>query len=453
MPEIQYGRSAYARNRGSMPELPLVNVFVEQAPADRGGVILQSRKGLVENITVGAGPVRATFQRDGIVSGSRVTISGDTAYSGTTNIGAIAGSGPASIDGDNDEVMMTAGGPLYRYSGGLFSPVDFPDGASVIKVVQLAGYFIAIRAGTQRWYFSPVGGGLVWDGLDYASAESEPDQLYDVLVVNDGLVFLGSETIEFWTRTGNADLPFAAIEQRVFKRGVIGTGCAVAVDNSFIWVGNDKIVYRGGNVPEAISQDGHAERLNASETFSVYLVEDERHKFVCIRLDSDTLVFDVTTGQWCEFESYGRGNFRGNCADGTLIGDDETGALWAFSDYIDAGGVLERRLRGGFPIDGGTTGLNVVRVRTEVGGTGFLTGDYVAPVIEMRISNDYGKTWTDWEAETLGAQGEYRTMPEWRALGMGDYPGVLFEWRVTDPVGFRFSGATLNERHGGMARG
>lgn len=438
-----------------MPELPLVNIFVEQAPADKGGVILQSRKGLSEDRVIGDGPVRGTFQRDGILGGVRITVSGHKVYSEATLLGSITGDGPVSIDGDNNEVLIAAGGPLYRWDGITFGAVDFPDGANVRAIKQLAGYFIAIRGDDdfpQRWYFSAPGDGSSWDGLDYASAENEPDRLLDALVVNDGLVFLGGETTEFWTRTGNADLPFSVIEQRVFERGVIGTGCAVAVDNSFIWVGDDKIVYRGGNVPEAISQDGHAERLNASAAFSVYLVEDERHKFVCIRLDSDTLVFDVTTGQWCEFESYGRVNFRGLCADGTVIGDDETGTLWDFTGYTDAGGQLERRLRGGFPVDGGALRLNNVRVRVEVGGTDFLTGDYLAPQIEMRISNDYGKTWTDWEAESLGEQGDYRTMPEWRALGMGDYPGVLFEWRVTDPVGFRFSGAMLNERHGGLAR-
>jgi len=455
MPDIQYGKSAYARSRGSMPDLPVVNMFAEAAPIAKQGTVLQSRKGLSPFETLGSGPIRAIYRQDGVLSGNRITVSGNEVFSGSSLIGAIGGSGPVSVAGDNNEVLIAAGGPLYRWDGSSFSVVAFPDGAPVRKITQLAGYFIAIRgdaAFPQRWYFSSPGDGSSWDGLDYASAESEPDRLLDALVVNDSLVFLGSETVEFWTRTGNADLPFSAIEQRVFKRGAIATGCAVSVDNSFIWVGDDKIVYRGDQVPVAISQDGHSERLNASDTFSVYVVDDERHKFVCIRLDSDTLVYDITTQEWCEFESYGRANFRVLSADSTVMGDDETGTLWVFSGYVDAGVQIERRFRGGFPVDGGSVPMSVVRLRAEVGNTSFLIGSYADPVIEMRLSDDYGRTWSDWEAEPLGTQGDYRTMPEWRALGVADYPGILFEWRVTDPIPFRIADALINEQHGGRQR-
>ena len=452
MPDIAYGRSAYSRTRGNLPELPLVNMFVEATPTD-SGITLQSRKGLDEIANLGTGPIRGIFQRDGALDGVRFVVSGNSLYAGSALLGSISGSGPVSFAASETELVIAAGGPLYRTDGSAISEVVFPDDANVTAVTFLAGYFIALRAGSQQFYWSAVLDATSWDALDFASAENEPDHLLDCLVVDDVLVLLGSETVEFWPKTGDADIPFAPIQGRVFEQGVVGSGCSVATDNSFFWIGNDRIIYRNGNIPEAISDDGIVERAAASASFALFLIEDERHKFICCRFDASTMVYDLTTQQWCEFASYGLANYRIRCAiAGPVMGSAEDGGLYQFSGYTDAGGPLERRWAGGFPLTGGSYPINNVRVTCNTGQATDLTGDYAEPQIEMRFSNDYGQTWSDWEADTLGAQGNYRALPEWRALGMADAPGLLFEWRVTDPVSVRFSGAQINERHGGRQR-
>jgi hypothetical protein len=53
----------------------------------------------------------------------------------------------------------------------------------------------------------------------------------------------------------------------------------------------------------------------------------------------------------------------------------------------------------------------------------------------------------------LGGTGEYRTVPEVRALGMYDFPGFMGEARVTDAVPFRISAVKLNDPAGGRQRG
>lgn len=453
MADIQYGKGAYSRARGNLPDLPLINMFVESSPTQGGGVTLQSRKGLEEIASLGNGPVRGVFQRDGALGGVRFVVSGNQVYAGSTLLGTIEGSGPVSMAASETEMVITAGGPIYRTNGATLTQPVFPDGAYVTAVCFLAGYFLGIRAGTQQFYWSDVLDATTWDGLSFASAENEPDHLRDCIVVDDMLVLLGSETVEFWPKTGDADIPFAPIAGRVFEQGVIATGCAVSTDNSFFWVGNDKIVYRNGNTPEAISDDGIVERAATSATFAMFLIEDERHKFLCCRFDGCTMAYDITTGQWCEFASWGLGNFRVQCAiSGPVMGSAIDGRLYRFSGYQDAGGVLERRWRGGFPLTGGSAQINNVRATCNSGQTPFLTGPYTDPQIEMRLSNDYAQTWTDWEGGSLGEQGNYRALPEWRALGIADAPGVLFEWRVTDPVPVRFSGAQINERGGGRQR-
>lgn len=463
MPALAYGTSAYSRARGNLPELPVVNLFVEASPTNPAGVVLQSRAGLEEVDTVGSGPIRALYQADGVLSGARIAVSGSQVFSDETSLGALVGTGPVSFAADEDEIVINAGAGIYRSTGGALTLVDFPDDANVTKLVDTAGYFLALRSGTQQFYFSAVLDGSSWDGLDYASTENEPDPGRDAVVVNDTIAFLGSQTTEFWSKTGNAEAPFSPNTGQVYQKGVIATGCATKFDNSFAWIGNNRIIYTAGNVPERISDAGIEERLAFGTSFALWTFFFEGHEFLAVRVESvvtaehetGTWLYDAQTQQWCEFQSYGRDNWRVQCAtqDGLIFGDDTTGQLWRFGQgFVDAGGPLERRFRAGRPISGGAFTVDNLRLTVNVGETAVLNGEYSDPVVEMRTSRDGGRTWGLWRIAPLGAQGHYRTRSEWRRCGMFDDPGVLAEFRCSDPVPFRISAVSVNEAVGGRSR-
>lgn len=441
--KLDYGTSAFTRTRGNLPPLELVNLYVEKGKTG-DPVILQSRRALVEDSTHGSGPIRGVFQRDGVFSGDRFAVSGSGFYRGSTLLGAITGAGVVSIATSDTEILVTAGETLYSYNGTDFVAVTFPDDANVTAVTHTAGYFIAIREDTGQWYFSNVLDGRTWEGLDFATAESEPDYLLDMVVLDGILVLAGLNSIEFWAATGNQDLPFSQIQQREFEQGIAATGCMVVVDNTFYFLGADLILYRNGEVPEAVSDDAIVEASQASATHKLFLIVDERHKFLGLRLDTKTLCFDITTGQWCEFKSYGRSNWRASSG----LGDDETGTVWRFSGYLEHGGPMERLFTAGAVLEGPSQ-IHNLRLSAEVGTTTYLSGDYADPQIEMRYSDDGGNTWSDWEADDLGEQGDYSQRIEWRALGMFADPGVLFQFRVSDPVSVRFSNVQANAPTGG----
>ena len=462
--DLDFGVSAYKRDRGNLPELAVVNMFVEASITEPKQVALQSRPGLVDNaLTSGAGPVKGIFQKDGVVSNAILTVSDGSLYNAGTLVGAVGGSGHVNFAGNEIGVAVNAGADIYFYDGAALGVADFPDAADVCRVVEIGGRFVAIRTDTGKLYNTEVlesalvAGVLTFNALAFATAEDEPDPLVDAVVVSGHLVLGGSETVEFWQITGDSLLPFAPILGRVYTKGVKATGCMAAFDNTAVFVSGDNLVYRCDNEPIRISDPGIEERIAASSTVSIFTHFFEGHEFLHVRLDSETMVYDAQTKQWCEWATEGETNFIGRCAitqDGSpIFGSSLDGKTLAFGDvHTDLDGPLIRRFRAGKVLSGGTLTVDNLRLRTNPGNTPYLTGQYADPVVELSYSRDGGRTFSAYRSTKLGAVGEYRRSVEWRALGTFDAPGALFDIRVSDPVPFRVSGVTINEDAGGRSR-
>lgn len=448
MPALQFGLSSYERAEGDLPGLPVVNMYVEETASE--GVVLQSRRGLVDrSASMGAGPVKALFKRDGVVTGSLFGVSGTALYQGTTSRGTVTGTGPVSIAGNETGIMVCAGADLHSYDGTTFATVTLPDGSAfdAIKVITGAARFIVLRAGTGRFYFTPP---LLqtFDALDFATAESNADQLLDALFIDDILILFGKETVEFWPNTTDNNLPFQALEGRVIERGIRATGCATLLGSAFAWITDQNtICLQDEN--NIISNPGIQERLSASTTASLFNFFIDGTEFLACRMDTETQVYNTRTGTWSEFASDGEANWLATCHAAGVFGASDGKTLAFGTDYQELGGVLERRFRGGLPINGGGVPVYNLRLRANPGNTDFLTGDYASPIIEMRLSRDAGKTWGVWKGAQLGLAGEYRKRVEWRALGLASQPAFLAEFRLSDPVPLRVSGVLINEPFGG----
>lgn len=444
---MDFGLSSYKRARGDLPELPVVNMLSE-ASAVEGRVILQSRPGLKDRAAdMGLGPVRQVFKRDGVLSGGLFGVSGGDFYAGTTNKGAIDGSGPVSLAGYEDKVYAAAGASLWKYNGTALTTVAVPDSANVIKVLTAASRLVILTEGTETYYWSDVLSSTI-SALSFSSAASQPDLLRDALFIDDMLVLFGGETVEFHPNTNDPDLPFQPLEARVFEKGIRATGCATVWNGTFAWVTNDNAVCLNGQAPVPISEPGLNAAIAASDNCALSACELEGRELLVLRLDSETHVFNGE--RWSEFASYGEENWIPQCYSGGVFGSATDGKTleWG-SDSLDLGGMLERRFRAGFPLNSGGVTINNVSLRTNPGNTPYLTGDYAEPVVEMRLSRDGGKTWAAWRRKSLGTQGQYRKAVRWLACGMASQPGLLAEFRVTDPVDFRVSDVLVNEGFGG----
>jgi hypothetical protein len=456
MPSVAYGSGAYKRTNGNFPELKLINMYVEQAKTSENQVALISRSGLGVLATNGSGPINGMFCKPGTLSGDVFSISNDTIYRGTSSLGTIAGTGVASWAGGFGEILVTRGTTMRRYNGAALSNVVFPDTADVRAVCFIGSLFVAVRGDTSgKFYWSNPLDGSTWGALNFATAEREPDSLQDIMNLGDNIWLFGQQSIESWAHTGDAALPFTRNEQVAFDQGIMATGCVCAADNSLFFIGNKRIVFRLEDVPTRISDSGIEERLNGSTTarlFSFWLPGG--HEMVAIRLDTETLLYDCSTQEWCEFQT-SQGNWivaHAAMQDKVAyLGHSSTGQLMGFDEWDDLGAELERRLTFAQQLDEPMS-IDRISIWANCGQTPLLTGQGTDPTIEIRLSDDAGNTWGEWEADRLGAEGEYRCVPEFRSLGMFDFPGLLGEIRVTDPVPFRLSAIKVNDPSGGRSR-
>lgn len=430
-----------------MPGLPVENMFAEPAAVE-GKVVLQSRPGVVDRAAnMGVGPVSALFKRDLVLDTALFGISAGALYEGTTLIGAIDGSGPFSLAGYENFLFAAGGAQLWGYDGATLAAIAFPDSASVIKVLVAGSRVLAIRADTGQFYWSDV---LEEDieSLDFATAESQPDRLLDMLFIDGVLLLFGAETVEKWP-LGTGDPPFVPLQAAVIEKGIRATGCAAALGSSFAWVTNEHQVCIGDE-NNTVSNPGLQTAIEASASCSLFTFLLDGNEFLALRLDTETHVFHSRAGTWSEFASHGETNWIPQCFAGGVFGSAIDGKTLAWgSGHEDLGGQLARVLRAGLAVNSGGLDIGPVQLRCNVGQTPFLTGDYTDPLVEMRISRDAGQTWGAWRQKPLGVQGDYRKLLRWNGNGLVSQPGLLVEFRMTAPVDWRVSDVLAGEPYGG----
>lgn len=452
MARMQFGTSAFERARGDLPELPVINLFVESAPTEETGIALQSRPGLEDlGSAMGAGPVETLFQRDGVLGGTLFGISAGQLYAASVPLGTVVGGGVASIAGNEQVgIMATAGGVARLWDGTTLSNIAFPDGAGVRYLFGGASRIFAIRDDSGKIYWTdPLANDF--ESLDFATAESLPDDLLQGLWLDDAAILFGEQSIEFWPNSGDDELPIQPLESGVISRGLKATGCATLYGETWACVANDDVVYLGnGTQIEPISNAGLEERIKASTATRLWTFFIDGEEFLALTVDAGTYVRGSRGQRWSQFASYGEDNWIPHCYADGVFGSSIDGATMAFTAaHEDLDGVLERRFRAGFPINAGGVFVDNLILRCNVGQTPFLTGDYTSPVVEMRTSDDAGQTWSAWDSASLGAQGDYRAQAVWDALGMASQPGMLTEFRVTAPIDWRVSDVLVNEPRGG----
>lgn len=439
--------------RYDLPKVRLINMFSESSPVARQGVVLLPRPALKSYANLGSGPIRGIFQNNGALGGALFVVSGSTLYRDGVAIGSIPGTSRVSMASSASQLLIANGTALYLTTGTSVTAVAFPDGAGVSSVAYINGYFIASRTGTQRFYWSAILDGALWDALDFASAERAPDNIVAIWIVSDQLWIFGEVTTEIWVTTGDAEIPFQRVDGRLFDQGCASADTIAKLDNTIFWVGSDYKVLRGDSVPLRVSDNAIEEATQGSEILNGWVYPWQGNLFYALATDNGTMVFNVATNQWHEQASYGRLNWRANCGvtmgGAVIAGDDATGNLWqlSYNEYSDNGVTIERRWTA---LVDETAIVDNVMLDASTGSEPLLG---VEPIVECRLSRDQGSTFGPYRQASIGQQGDYRKRIGWRRWGLIDNEGGVFDFRITDPTPWRVSAIRMNEGQSGRGRG
>lgn len=450
--EIPILPTNFERSRGNITRLPIINMFAERSLADNK-IILQSRPGIDVNTTLGSitKSTRFVYSEPGVFNGDVFAVCGYDVYRENTFLGTINGDDAVSVDSYPDRLFITAGTSLWTYDGSTLSQVDVPDNLSVSKV--LVGYgraFVFIK-NSQRFYWTDVLDTTI-GGLSFAEAENAPDNIRDALIIGDSLLLFGENTTEFWTVSGDANTPFVPLVGRIYPKGAKNTGSVIKLGSSFAGVTNTSQVCIADpdNIISSPELELAIEKADSVFLWSFFLDQTE---FLCVSVGDESWIHNPRTeGVWSKFETYGQGLWEPfYYANGVFGSRTANRTLKWSSGFTDADvAILERRFRVFHDDSKPSLIIHNLIVLSEVGTTSYVTGTPATPFIEMRSSRDSGATWTVWRKASLGVQGDYSALARWLSCGIFSYPGVLFEFRVTDPVSFNALTVFINETYGGL---
>jgi len=291
------------------------------------GVIRIQRPGLQTFVTV-ASPVRqVTIDPQTaltyIVAGSRFY----TAATGSlVDVGSVGNGPDARIVVTALKTGILSAGAFYLFDGATVTNIPVPDGAFVTDIDQINGYFLLLLPSGRFYWLVP--GETVIDPLNFATAESSNDSAYAIRQVGEEFWIFGSRTVEPWQPTGDLDLPFQRAQGRVMARGALPGRHECRFDNSIVWVGDDANVYRGGAVPQIISNPGISERIRlcyaANGNCTAWTFEVDGHAYYVLRITTQgTFVYDASTQLWSRWQTEGDTHWT------PWVGDSLGGATFA----------------------------------------------------------------------------------------------------------------------------
>jgi len=431
----------------------LVNMYVETTPEGPVATARFQRPGLYVVAERGGGPVRASFLHKGF----RYTVSGDTVWRDSENIGFVPADGELRWAVSDEEIVVVAGNRAYYVTTTEVVRIADPDLPFIRDVIVAAGRFVYIVADESgMYYYSDVNDAKSIAGLSFASAEANPDAIMGAATMGEAIGFFGRVTTEWHYPTLDPNNPFQRSQGRTYDKGCLAIQTIRLADNALHFQGNDRIVYRAAATPTRVSTHSVEDRLRkqTEEEFaqnSAFSIVFGGHTFYVLNIvGQGTWALNVGQKLWAEWKSWGMDRFRVSTCEEGFMGDAVSGRIMGFdgkqyTDFDDA--PIERIISTFQPLKNGFLRNFSLALHCQQG-VGTLPGTRgETPVVEMRFSDHLGQDWSPWLEAPLGVHGQRgkEALALWTNLGTFPSPGRAFEFRCSDPVSFTPYMVSFNE--------
>ena len=444
----------------------LINAYAEKAPTgSRSEVIWRRVAGLLQRFTTAQVTIRGCL----MVGSVMYVVSGNKAYSITSAYvvteltGTVGGTGPVTMARNMKApvpdvlIVHSSGMSQINISGAsvaVFSDGDLP---SVNSICFVDGYFI-VTSEAGLAYQSGIND-ITFASVDRTAAESDPDGLYRAVASGSDLILMGTASLEFYANAGNP-VGFSFNRGVVVPVGLKGPWAVAGFEPGFadtvIFVANDNTVRKlQGYTPAKISTpelDRLLEAVTDPTALVAWVYQAAGHAYWVLSGPGWTWVFDVSTGNWHERQTYGFDDWR--CRYGVnawgkwFTFDLQSGKAFELSSTArrDGSSPLVWTLRSAqahrFP---GKAVVNKASFDFEVG-VGLDAGISpieTEPVVLIRWSDDGGRNWGNPVTRRLGTQGENVPIDINRA-GLTGRKGRIWEMTISDPVEIAFFGGAMD---------
>lgn len=428
------------------------NLYLEVKQDDEGKHILTlfGTPGITTFVNFGSEPIRGLYQKDSYIYVAHRETLYRLANNGTTTIlgTLLTVGGRVNFSDNGNQIMLVDGtyGYIYNTSTLAFTQIvdaDFPGGNTVTF---LNGRFIVNDPDSGQFFWSALYDGTSWDALDYATAESDPDNIVSLVAEQGQLVLFGSKTTEFWADSGAADSPYARVGASAIEWGLAAVNSLCKFMDSLIFLRKNRL----GQVQVCILSGYQAIPVSGPDmdyvlgtygdvsnaTGFAYMMNG--HPFYQINFPSEnkSWLYDGQSKAWSEVESSG-GRHRGeqfvNLLGTMYVSDYENGKLYEMSQtiYTEENQTIVREFIGRHQSSANLSVFSQVWLEME-SGVGLQSGQGSDPQIMLTVSKDGGHEWGNELWRSFGMVGKYKTRAVWNRLGMArDW---LFKFRITDPV-------------------
>ncbi len=388
------------------------------------------------------------------------------------DLGEILGEGRVSMADNGTQLIIVAPktriGYVYTVSGGLVQITDptFTDPMKAApEIVVFIGGFFVINRGSKEFFHSNLNNGLVYNALDFGSAEADPDIIRSLHVHKNQLYVFGSETIEVFTLVGGAGFVFQRIQGFVIPKGIAAPFSVTEFNGTFAFIG------QGVNEsPKAYVFTGSGVQPISTTSIDFLLQEaelvDEVFSFnytfrgaVFVGFSTanqGTLIYDAKASTlagkqvWhtrvsesLQEKTRWRVNSLVTAYNRLLVGDSESGIIGSIErdTFTEYGRPIIRDFA--IPtLENNSQPMYFYWIESVLDSARGNIDSLLDPKIRMSYSDD-GRKFTPEKTRSAGKVGEFNRKARWQQLG-NTRRYRIFRFRMSDPIDWTILKVVIN---------
>lgn len=374
---------------------------------------------------------------------------------------SILGTGLVSIASNGEQLSIVAPDYnnqfnmwIYTTAGGLVRVTNPAFDGPAKSVDYSDGYFIYAKANSNKWFTSDLRNGFTFIATDFASAESDPDNIVTIKALRGFVFVFGSRTLEPYQNVGGTGFPYERVNSGIYNKGCAAPFSVVESDNNLFFIGSGRrerpgVWMTNGGTPVKVSTPsidnlifgGGIEKINAAWAIQW---ADKGNFFVQFTIpEVCTVVYELSSGLWFTKSSVdanlnpqpSRITSMVDAYSVLLVGDQISGNIGIYSDeYFYEYDQEIRRYFTTAPIDNNGKPFSIYGVEVVMEtGTAPMLGQGSNPIIRLSVSKDGGRTFSPEITRKVGKIGEYRNRISWSPLGRFERNCVL-RFDISEPI-------------------